>query len=263
MTKPFDIAGLCVESAPARSRNRTAMLVAPIEPGHSAEAIGVLFELWDSPPAWFAVPSLDLQPSLAHALVTGAGENLGKQLNSRAAPEALGALVRGALEGAEHRLGALESERKVLYAGSGAMAVAVVAHAERFAIGWVGTTRAYLVRGGVVEQLTQEHTLQNDALKCGVSAEEAAKLPADVLTRVIRMREDGERTPVDVVTRDLQPGDWVVLVTKEVHRNIDFVELGGAIAAAESAHAAVALVLGRALNKSRGHALGVVVMRRA
>jgi len=192
MTKPFDIAGLCVESAPARSRNRTAMLVAPIGPGHSAEAIGVLFELWDSPPAWFAVPSLDLQPSLAHALVTGAGENLGKQLNSRAASEALGAL---------------ESERKVLYAGSGAMAVAVVAHAERFAIGWVGTTRAYLVRGGVVEQLTQEHTLQNDALKCGVSAEEAAKLPADVLTRVLRMREDGERTPVDVVTRDLQPGD--------------------------------------------------------
>ncbi|UQA62805.1 PP2C family protein-serine/threonine phosphatase [Polyangium aurulentum] len=263
MPHPFDIAGLCMESEPARSRHRAAMLVTTIEADHPARAAGALFELWDGPPSWFYVPSLDLQPSLAHALVKGADAGFINALKTAGGPEALGAIVRGTLEGAEQRLVALSAERDTLYAGSGAMAVAVVASAERLAIGWVGMARAYLVRGGVVEQLTTDHTMRNDALRGGLGAEIAAQMPADVQTRVLGMRQSGESTPVDIVSRDVQPGDWVVMVTQEVHRAVEIAEMGSAIAAAEDAEAAAALVMGRALGKSRGHSLGVVVMRRA
>ena len=262
MTEPLDIAGLCVESGPARTRRRAAMWVHLLQPGHAAQAVGVLFNLWDSPPAWFDVPSLDLQPSIAHALVTSAGVAIGEALGGAHNDEGLVALVRGAFTAAEEGLRSLAKPKRILYAGSGAMAVAVAVNQDRAAIGWVGCARAYLVRNGAVELLTRDHTLRQEAATAGMSAAEIEALP-DVVVRALGMREDGVATVVDVVCREIQVGDALVLVTEHVHRSVDMAALGPGIAAAEDASAVAAVVMASALGKSPGNALGVVVVKRS
>jgi protein phosphatase len=61
----------------------------------------------------------------------------------------------------------------------------------------VGDSRAYRLRGGVLEPLTIDHSLLNDVLETRPDAEDAliAKMPRHVVTRALGM-EDAVRVPV-------------------------------------------------------------------
>jgi hypothetical protein len=91
--------------------------------------------------------------------------------------------------------------------------------------------------------------------KAGASAAEIKALP-DVFMRALGMREDGITTVVDVVCREIKAGDALVLVTEHVHRSVDMNALGLAIASAEDADAAAAVVMASVLGKSPSHAVG-------
>lgn len=95
-----------------------------------------------------------------------------------------------------------------------------------------------------------------------MSAAEIEALP-DVFVRALGVREDGiAAAVVDVVCREIQGGDALVLATEHVHRSVDMSVLGPRIAAAENADAAAAVVMASALSRRPGHALGVVVVKR-
>jgi serine/threonine protein phosphatase PrpC len=77
-------------------------------------------------------------------------------------------------------------------------------------IGHIGDSRAYRLRGGQLEQLTEDHTLVNELTKSGqLSPEEAARHPRrNVLTRALGTDREVE---VDVQVIDWQIGDLLLL----------------------------------------------------
>lgn len=94
--------------------------------------------------------------------------------------------------------------------GSTVVAVAVDCAGARLHVGHVGDSRCYRVRGGAIEQLTRDHSLINDAiaLKPDLTPEELARLPKNIITRALGMRED---VKVDLRSEDVTAGDVVIL----------------------------------------------------
>jgi serine/threonine protein phosphatase PrpC len=79
-----------------------------------------------------------------------------------------------------------------------------------FHVGHVGDSRCYRYRKGNLEQLTRDHSLVNDALalKPDLTPEELARLPKNIITRALGMREE---VKVDVRSETVQPGDLYLL----------------------------------------------------
>jgi protein phosphatase len=77
-------------------------------------------------------------------------------------------------------------------------------------IGHVGDSRCYRVRGESIELLTRDHSLVNDALaiKPDLSEDELARLPRNIITRALGMRDV---VKVDLRTEELTPGDVYLL----------------------------------------------------
>ena len=90
----------------------------------------------------------------------------------------------------------------------------VAAHVERnrgfIHIGHVGDSRCYRIRDGEIELLTRDHSLVNDALaiKPDLSEEELARLPRNIITRALGMKD---QVKVDLRTEALLPGDTFLL----------------------------------------------------
>ncbi|HSK90350.1 MAG TPA: Stp1/IreP family PP2C-type Ser/Thr phosphatase [Euzebyales bacterium] len=98
------------------------------------------------------------------------------------------------------------------HAGMGTTVTAAVAVGDRLCLAHVGDSRAYLYRDGTLEQITEDHTPVQRAVRAGViSAEEALRHPSrHVLAQAVGLDVDIE---VDTPTVELQPGDRVVLCT--------------------------------------------------
>ncbi|MEK0313191.1 Stp1/IreP family PP2C-type Ser/Thr phosphatase [Cohnella sp. 56] len=77
-------------------------------------------------------------------------------------------------------------------------------------IGHIGDSRAYRVRGGAIEQLTEDHTLVNELTRSGqLSREEAAHHPRrNVLTRALGTDAD---VSVDLQRIDMLAGDRLLI----------------------------------------------------
>jgi protein phosphatase len=99
------------------------------------------------------------------------------------------------------------------------MTVALVAYGG-VTIGHVGDSRAYLVRGGTLKQLTEDHSLVNELVKSGkLSREEAEQHPQrSVITRALGTDPDVD---VDAFTVDAQPGDLFLLCSDGLTSMVD------------------------------------------
>jgi protein phosphatase len=101
------------------------------------------------------------------------------------------------------------------------------------AIGHVGDSRAYLVRGEQMEQLTEDHSLVNELLKTGKLSEEEAQIhpQRSVITRAVGTDPDVD---VDGFTIEAEDGDVFLIcsdglsdmvedeeILELVHRNRD------------------------------------------
>jgi PPM family protein phosphatase len=104
--------------------------------------------------------------------------------------------------------------------GMGTTLTAALAEGERIAIGHVGDSRAYRLRGGVIEQLTQDHSLVADLMRSGrLTPEEADTHPQrSVITRAL-----GTDPEVDVDTFTIEPesGDVFVICSDGLSTMVD------------------------------------------
>jgi PPM family protein phosphatase len=112
----------------------------------------------------------------------------------------------------------------------------------------VGDSRIYRVRGGIGQQLTEDHTLVNYRLKQGMISEAEAKTMKgkNVITRAV-----GHKDHVEVDTREIevQPGDRYLLCSDGLHGYLQAGEIEGVLTATEPEQAPAALV---ALANDRG-----------
>ncbi len=102
------------------------------------------------------------------------------------------------------------AQRDAKLRGMGTTAVGILVVEDGVLIAHVGDSRVYRVRGGKMEQLTEDHSLLNDYIKMKrLSEEEIANFPhKNVIVRALGMKET---VKVDTQLDKPQPGDIYVL----------------------------------------------------
>ncbi len=96
--------------------------------------------------------------------------------------------------------------------GMGTTLTAVMVRDGKLHLAHVGDSRAYLLRGGVLERLTEDHTLVQQLVNEGrLTAEQAAIHPQrSVITRAIGVDRDVEVDSIEPAL-ELMPGDQILL----------------------------------------------------
>jgi PPM family protein phosphatase len=149
------------------------------------------------------------------AVADGMGGAQAGEVASKLAKAALEDTDSGALSGSERVTSLIQEANRRVYERSNAdpaasgmgttMTVALV-EGDVVTFGHVGDSRAYLVRDGSMEQLTEDHSLVNELLKSGkLSPEEAETHPQrSVITRAVGTDPDVD---VESFTVDAHVGD--------------------------------------------------------
>jgi len=109
--------------------------------------------------------------------------------------------------------------------------VALVARGAHFACLWAGDSRAYLMRDGVVRQVTQDHSLVQEMLNAhAISEDEAMTHPrANVITRAVGAGDAALQ--LDEVSDRLNTGDRFLLCSDGLWKMMGTAELAGMLAA--------------------------------
>lgn len=114
--------------------------------------------------------------------------------------------------------------------GTGVLLTAMLWQGLHAVIAHVGDTRAYLLRGGELTQLTPDHTIRQEILDEGLAS--PGELEPDprysAVTRWLGQL-DGEPSPsapADVIVHEAAPGDRYLLSTAGVHEVVSLEVLG-------------------------------------
>jgi protein phosphatase len=116
--------------------------------------------------------------------------------------------VQRAIREANSRIYA-ESQQEAGRLQMGTTLTAVLLHGGRMTVGHVGDSRAYLIRGGQISQITEDHTWVGEQVKRGVlTPEEAAVSP--FRNQIVRSVGTSDTTEADILTEPLVEGDIVL-----------------------------------------------------
>ena len=163
------------------------------------------------------------------AVADGMGGAQAGEIASKLAAAALEDTDPGRLTGPE-RVASLiqEANRRVherssvdpATSGMGTTMTVALVEDDGVVIGHVGDSRAYLVRGHEIEQITEDHSLVNELLKSGkLSAEEAETHPQrSVITRAVGTDPDVD---VDSFTVHTQEGDVFLICSDGLTDMVD------------------------------------------
>ena len=133
-------------------------------------------------------------------------------------------------ENGEARVAALieEANRRVFRratedrdaSGMGTTMTVALVEDDQVAIGHVGDSRAYLIRGGELEQLTDDHSLVAELVRSGkLTPEEAESHPQrSVITRALGTEADVD---VDTFSVEASPGDLFLLCSDGLTTMVD------------------------------------------
>ena len=151
--------------------------------------------------------------------------------------------------------------------GMGATMVAAWVESQRLSIAHVGDSRAYLLRGGTMEQLTADHSLVAEKVRVGILTPQEADASEmqSVLTRAVGTTDSVE---VDTDEQVLLVGDFLLLCSDGLTRMVTDPEIASTMLTSSSAQEAaerlvdlandnggvdnVSVIVLRALDKSKG-----------
>jgi protein phosphatase len=121
----------------------------------------------------------------------------------------------------------------------------------RVAFGHVGDSRAYLIRGGALEQLTEDHSLVAELVRSGkLSPEEAEGHPQrSVITRALGTDPDVD---VDTFSVETKPGDLFLICSDGLTTMVDDETILDEVARNRHDLKSAAKALVRAANKGGG-----------
>ncbi len=102
--------------------------------------------------------------------------------------------------------------------GQGCTAVFAWFSGTELYVSHVGDVRAYRFRSGRLEQLTEDHSLVNDARKHGMSEDQIEQLPRNVVTQCLGL---SQTLNPETQTQDLQEGDLFLFSTDGLHEELE------------------------------------------
>jgi protein phosphatase len=189
----------------------------------------------------------------------GMGGHSHGEVASRMAVEAMGeeAGTRGEervttlIREANRRIFARSSEDAAASGMGTTMTAALVGDYGVVTIGHVGDSRAYLLREGRLEQLTEDHSLVAELVRTGkLSAEEAERHPQrSVITRALGTDPEVD---VDTFTVDAQAGDLFLLCSDGLTTMVDDEEILRTVEGSRDDLEHAAQVLVRKANRGGG-----------
>ena len=143
------------------------------------------------------------------------------------------------------------SKEDVTASGMGTTVTAARVEGDSVTIGHVGDSRAYRIREGQIEQLTEDHSLAAELERSGkLSAEEARMHPQrSVITRALGTDPDVE---IDAFSVEGRPGDVYLICSDGLSSMVDDATILAVIAGRRSNLETAARELVRAANRSGG-----------
>ena len=104
--------------------------------------------------------------------------------------------------------------------GMGTTLVSAIVSDSRAWVGHVGDSRAYLIRDGVLSQITSDHSWVNEQVKLGyLTRNDATHHPfRNVVTRALGSKDD---VVVDLCEQGLRPGDYLLLCSDGLNTMIE------------------------------------------
>lgn len=161
--------------------------------------------------------------------------------------------IAGAIHHANARIWAEASLRGIQM---GSTVVALLVRNTHFAVLWVGDSRAYLLRGGTLYQLSRDHSQVQEMIDRGLLEPDAAESHpmSHVLARAVGVMESVE---VDVIADEMEAGDVFLLCSDGLTGRVSDGEIADMLAATDMASVTERLV---ALTLERGAPDNVTVV---
>ncbi len=194
-----DVVGIAIPGGPVRMYTNEGLIELPaVGDAAALRAKGALFLVADGMGGYQAgeVASDLATRTIIHEYYADPNDTIAESLR-RALSKANAAV---------YAWGQASAQRK----GMGTTVAAAVVRGAETHIAWVGDSRIYLLRNGVLQQSTEDHSFVNDLVRTGVlSQEEARNHPQkNVVTRALGHRPDVE---VDSRATQLQPDDRLLI----------------------------------------------------
>ena len=142
------------------------------------------------------------------------------------------------------------AQRDARQRGMGTTIVALFAVEDGVYLAHVGDSRVYRVRDGVIEQLTEDHSLLNDYIKMKrLSAEEIANFPhKNVIVRALGMKEN---VKVDTRFETPKAGDILLMCSDGLSGPVDDADMLAIVRSSSDLKGAVRRLIARA-NENGG-----------
>lgn len=183
----------------------------------------------------------------------------------------VGGRIDGASEAADRLASAVRLANRAVHqaaqqneaqTGMGATVVAVQVADERITIAHVGDSRAYRLRNGELELLTQDHSFIAEQVRQGLmTAEEASQSKLqNVLLRALGIEPDVE---VEVNEELMMEGDTVLLCSDGLTHELSDEQIAAALCGAEETQEAASGLVELANRAGGGDNITVIVLRHA
>jgi len=146
--------------------------------------------------------------------------------------------------------------------GMGATIVAVQSHDERMSVAHVGDSRAYRLRGGELEQLTQDHSFVAEQVRQGMLTEQEAGTSTlqSVLLRAVGIEPEVE---VAVEEELVMEGDTVLLCSDGLTRELSDAQIAAILEDTGDTQEAADRLVDAANRAGGGDNVTVVVLRQS
>jgi serine/threonine protein phosphatase Stp1 len=137
--------------------------------------------------------------------------------------------------------------------------VVLMARDEHFACLWAGDSRAYLLRDGVMEQITHDHSLVQELVDSGaIRPEEAESHPrANVITRAVGA--DLDDFALDKVSGRLEPGDRFLLCSDGLSKTLPETQLAVLLGASDDVPPPESLIAAAVAMNASDNVTAVIV----
>jgi serine/threonine-protein phosphatase Stp1 len=128
-----------------------------------------------------------------------------------------------------------------------------------FACLWAGDSRAYLLRGGVLQQISRDHSLVQELVDSGnLAPEDAESHPhANVITRAVG--SDADTLELDKVIGQAEPGDRFLLCSDGLSKTLSTAEIASLLAAPEGVPPPEMLIAAALAHRVNDNVTAVVV----
>ena len=136
------------------------------------------------------------------------------------------------------------------YAGMGTTLVVAVFRDSRLLLGHIGDSRGYRWRGGVLEQITRDHSLLQEQIDAGLITPEQAAVSnnKNLVTRAVGVEDT---VLLETHLHQTLPGDWVLMCSDGLSDMLDDDEIAAVLRGYDSLPAA-AEALVQAANDAGG-----------